>query len=414
VKTRRAGWLLATAMIAFAPFGASAQQNPQQGSAEVNQVVSVRDRPRPEFDPLGIRLGGFTLNGQVDLSATNTDNLFASASGAEQDDVIFLVSPSVRLRSDWPRHELNLEAGADFRSHSDFSSEDSTSGYVGARGRLDVRSSTNLGGYVRLAQEVEPRTNPDALTFGDPVEITRETAGLSAEHRFNRVRVRGGLDWGSFDFDDSGLIDQDFRDYDRGAVTGRVQVEVSPRIGALAQVILDEREYDSNPLLDSNGQTYLVGLSIDWNDLLRGEVSLGQFNRDYDSGTDVSGTAIAATLDWYVTRLTTLQFDASRAAEDTGATTVSPYVQSEVGARVDHELLRNVLLNAAVRFGRREYEVIDRDDDYTSLQLGADYLLNRRVALFGRYNLNETESDGLAAYRDYDVNAFTVGVSLRL
>ena len=46
--------------------------------------------------------------------------------------------------------------------------------------------------------------------------------------------------------------------------------------------------------------------------------------------------------------------------------------------------------------------------------VGADYLLNRRVALFGRYNLETVDSSGADEFRDFDVNTITFGVSLRL
>jgi hypothetical protein len=46
--------------------------------------------------------------------------------------------------------------------------------------------------------------------------------------------------------------------------------------------------------------------------------------------------------------------------------------------------------------------------------LGADYLLNRRVALRARYNFDESQSDGALAGRDYEVNRVSLGLSLRL
>jgi hypothetical protein len=40
--------------------------------------------------------------------------------------------------------------------------------------------------------------------------------------------------------------------------------------------------------------------------------------------------------------------------------------------------------------------------------------LNRRVALEARFRRDEVESSGAAAYRDYEVNTLSLGVSLRL
>src|SRR5437868_6332947 len=70
VRMHSAVSALAASLIAFAPFQAFAQD-------ANNQNVSVRDRPRPEYDPLGARVGGFDLNAQLDAGVTYTDNLFA-------------------------------------------------------------------------------------------------------------------------------------------------------------------------------------------------------------------------------------------------------------------------------------------------------------------------------------------------
>jgi hypothetical protein len=88
-----------------------------------------------------------------------------------------------------------------------------------------------------------------------------------------------------------------------------------------------------------------------------------------------------------------------------------PYVTEEYGVRVDHELLRNVILTGAARFGNRDYETIAREDDYNEWELGADYMLNRNAVVRFRYEHDEVDSP---AYRDYEVNQATLGLTLRL
>lgn len=394
--------LVAASLFVTAPLEAFAQ--------EEDASVSVRDRARPEYDPVGMRLGGFDLNADLGVFVTFTDNVFAAPTN-EQSDTIYTLSPLVRLDSHWSRHALAFRVGGDFRNFSDFSSEDANTDYVAGFGRLDVGSRSNVSLSARYADEVEPRTNPDAVIGGAPVEYTRQDYILGAEHRFNRVLVRGAIGAASADYD---RADQKFRNYDEQTFTGRVQADITPRIAAVLQTTLDERDYDNSPGLSSDGRTYLAGVSIDFTDLMRGELTVGQFNRDYDSGDKVDGAAVAGSLEWYVTRLTTINLSAGRSAEDSGATLASPYVQTSFGARVDHELLRNLIATAGISGGKRDYQVVDRNDDYWHGEIGADYLLNRRVALRGRYEHDETESSGAAAYRDFEVNALTFGVILRL
>lgn len=397
--------LVAAYLMGLAPLHAVAQ--------EADESVSVRDRARPEYDAQGMRLGGFDLNARLDVTVTSTDNLFAAETG-EQDDIVYALAPQVNLSSHWSRHALSIDAGADFKNHADFATEDADTAYFGAFGRLDVGTASNFSANLRLAQEVEPRTNPDALTSSAPVEYTQEVAGFAAEHRFSRFRIRAGVNRADYDYDDAGLIDQDFRDHEETSFSGRLQAEITPRIGVVVQAVADQRDYDNAAGLSSDGRTYLAGISVDFTELMRGEFTMGQFDREYDSGATVDGTAVAGALEWYVTRLTTINLNARRSAEESGATTASPYIETAYSARVDHEFLRNVILTAGVESGRREYQAIDRDDDYLNVHLGGDYLLNRRVSLRARYAHSETESDGVNRYRDYEVNAVTVGVGLKL
>jgi hypothetical protein len=397
--------LFAAGLITALPAHAFAQ--------EINDSVAVADRSRDEYDPLGMRFGGFTLNASVGLTATHNSNVFASETN-EQDDVIVAVTPRARLQSTWSRHALTLEGGASIDRYSDVDDEDAETFYLGAIGRVDIGSNTNISGIARYAQEVESRTGPDALTVAEPVEYTRRELGVSAQHTFNRVRLRGAFANVEYDYDDAGGFDQDFRDSEENRFTGRVDVAITPRIGWVFEATTDEREYDNAPGLNSDGTTYLTGVNVNLTDLMRGEITFGQFERDYDFGGNVEGTAIAGNLEWYITRLTTLTFFAGQTGEESGAVVALPYTATNYGARVDHELQRNIILTAGVSLGDRDYEIIDRDDEFFTGDAGVEYIMNRRVAFNLRYRHEELESNGVNRYRDFDQDVVSAGVSLRL
>jgi len=397
--------LFAASLIAFAPVHALAQDRDREAR------TSVRERPRPDYDPLGLRFGGFTLHATLDLDAVHSDNIFAEETG-EDEDTIFVAALRTRLQSNWSRHALAIEAGGAASMYDEFASEDHETAFAGVSGRLDIGSRSNLSARARVAQEIEPRNDPDAPGQGIPlVEYERSELAVSAQHTFNRFRVTATAAQSQNEYD----AGQSFRDFEETSLTGRLEAELTPRIGLLAQATTDERDYDNTPALSSEGRTYLAGLTINLTDLMEGQVAVGHFERDYDSGITTDGVAASANVEWYVTRLTTISFNARRNSEDVvGATTAIPYVESEYGGRVDHELMRNVILTAGAQFGRREYEGIDRDDDFMRADVGADYLVNRRVVVRGRYMHDEVESEGVNRYRDYEENRFTLGVGLRL
>lgn len=401
--------LFAASLIVLAPFNAAAQTQQIEQVAR-QESVSVRERDRPEYDAPGRRLGSFNLNAALDLAITSTDNLFAAPdnSPSDVDDVVYTVAPTVALSSDWSRHAVVFDAGASFRGHQDFTNEDATEHYLRGTGRFDVGQNTALRGSARLAHQVSPRTDPDSPFIGNPVEYDREDVGLGITHRFARFQV--SLDAANSIYDYDGV--QAFRDNKERALRGRIEAELSPRIGLLLSASADERDYDNSPQFNSDGRAYMVGLSLN-SDLMRGEISVGQFERDYAgvAGT-FDGVAVEGNVEWYVTQLTTITLDARRDADDQiGATSGQPYITQEYGLRVDHELLRNVILTGSVRFGNRDYETIAREDDYNEWEVGADYLLNRNAAVRFRYQHDEVDSP---AYRDYEVNQATLGLTLRL
>jgi hypothetical protein len=415
--------LFAASLIALAPVHALAQtptpaptptttQAPTQEDIVRDEPVSVRDRPRPEYDAQGARLGSFNLNASLDFGVTSTDNLFAAPSGFELDDVIYTITPTARLASDWSRHALAVEGSYTSMTHEDFSNEDADTYYLRGTGRLDIGRSSSVNGAARVAHQVTPRTDPDSPLIGNPVEYDRLDLAAGAEHRFARLLVRADANRSEYDYEGA----QNFRDNEESALRGRVEVDLSPRIDLLLQATADQRDYDNQPNLDSDGRTYLIGVKVDA-DLVRGEISVGQFEREYADpsiGT-FDGMAVAAELEWYITDLTTLTFVGRRNADDQISATVGlPYITTEFGVRADHELFRNVILTGAVLSGEREYESIDRNDNYMSAELGADYLLNPRAVIRFRYEHDETDSSGALAYRDYDANEVSLGLSLRL
>lgn len=397
--------LFTASLIAFAPVHALAQDR--------EDSVSVRERPRPEYDPLGLRLGGFNLNAQLDFGVASTDNLFAQDDAFAEEDIIYTVAPRARLSSNWSRHALTVEAGAESRSHADFDSEDAETWYMRGVGRLDVGSSSSLTGVAGIAHEVESRADPDAAATADPVEYDRSNVSLTAQHTFNRFRVSAEIGQSEYDFEAA----QNARDSEETVLRGRIDAEITPRLGALLEVSTDERDYDNSPGNSSEGNTILVGATINFTDLMRGEISVGQFERDYDNPLlgSTDGLAVQGNLEWYITRLTTLTFNAHRNAEDVvGGNSLLPYVENQFGARVDHELLRNVIVGGGFASGRREYDAVDREDEFFYGNIGVDYLLNRRVAVFARYQYDQVDSSGVDAYRDYEQNKFSLGLSLRL
>lgn len=397
---------LATAAAAALLIGLSAQSAAAQGP----------------YDPLGLRFGGFDVRPSVDIGVESTDNVFATETG-EQDDVVYVVRPDVVVESHWSRHQLRAEIGGQHTSYQDFSSNDSTTGFADANVRLDVLSSTQLELGGRTAKIAESRSDPDSPAgAAEPVEYTQQTVRADLRHTFNRVRVSVGGTQNEYDFEDSvdafgAAIDEDGRDRSETAGYVRGEYAVSPALALVAQASANTREYDVvDPLVnrDSDGKSYLVGASFDVTNLIRGEVTVGYFEQNYDDpdvGT-VDGVAVAANAEWRPTQLTTVHVAASRSPEETGVGGAVSNLQTVGSVRVDHELRRNIVLTAGVDGGNREYRGVDREDSVLNGDVGVRYLVNRNVAVSGGYRFESQDSDVLG--EDFEVNRLFLTLSLRV
>ncbi|HJS79521.1 MAG TPA: outer membrane beta-barrel protein, partial [Vitreimonas sp.] len=102
----------------------------------------------------------------------------------------------------------------------------------------------------------------------------------------------------------------------------------------------------------------------------------------------------------------------SRNSEEVIGVSAEPYVLTRFGARVDHELRRNVILTAGARLANREFLADDREDDHMRYDAGVDWIVNRRVALEARVEHEEVDSN--APLVEFDENRVTLGISLRL
>src|SRR6266699_1072721 len=60
-------------------------QRPEDFGRLLERGQSVVERPRPEYDPLGIRFGSFFLYPRAELDEVYNDNVFATKTGTKSD-----------------------------------------------------------------------------------------------------------------------------------------------------------------------------------------------------------------------------------------------------------------------------------------------------------------------------------------
>jgi hypothetical protein len=410
---------IAAVLIATVPAVGAAQDLASNFKRDKN--TSVRQRPRPDYEAIGIKSGGFTLYPRVTVEATHDDNIYAVASG-EQSDSIWRVKPEVAMRSNWSRHAFGAFASASINRYSDFDTENTEEYTFGVNGRLDVERGSNIGGSLQYQKLTEPRTAPTAPSASRaPIEYTLVSGNVTGVKEFNRLRLTGKLDSKVFDYDDGrtvagAVLDQDIRDRDEFYYGGKAEYAVSPDTAVFASLVGNKKNYDlAIAGRDSDGVVATLGANFDLSQAVRGEFEAGYMKQSYDNPlyNDIDGFSAKGRAEWFPTELTTLNLSGSRSIEESVAAGSQGYIANNVSFGIDHELLRNVLLSAQATLGKDNYEKIDRDDKRKGFNASAAYLLNRNVGLFLTYNYLKQNSDGVAKGASFTDNKLSASVALQ-
>jgi hypothetical protein len=390
---------------------------------EVPRGETVRNRPRPELDALGLHLGGFYVFPSLTNGISYNDNVFA-ADNNEQGDFLYTLEPQLAVRSDWNRHAVGLAAGGQLGYYFDETGENYQDAFATASGRLDILSSTALRGTIDLRREHEERGDPNDVAGAEPTVFYNFSGALEGSHRFNRVTISAGGEVRHYDYEDvdaqgGGTIDQDDRDRMGYRPGVKVAYEFIDGYAAFVRAEGDIRRYDNGAdsdgiNRDSQGYDVVGGASFDLTGLLFGEAFAGVRQRFFEDSQFETATSpvVGATLTWIPTGLTTVALKVDNAFIESTDINSSGYNSTGIGVTVDHELLRNLILSAGAGFRYDDFEGISREDKFFTGSAGASYLMNRWLSLGARYTYSNRNSN--EAGNDYDRNLISLLLTAKL
>lgn len=375
------------------------------------------------YDPLGIRAGAFRIFPGTDASISYDDNVYAT-NGNTRSDFVAVVGPSIEVESDFSRHAVGFEVFSRVGRYFQETKEDYWDYGIDGTGRLDITRNNNLQGFFNVSRLHDARDDPeDDATIAEsvrPVRYMNYDGTLSYNHLFNRINFRLTGDFNRKDYrQGAGTADQNERD--RNIYTGlaRVGYIVSPRITTfvegLYEVTRRDVHRDSNGLeRDSNGWGARAGVDVNFTDLLFGE-AFGGYRREYfdDSAFDTeSGFNFGLNLTWLPTLLTTVTLTGQRDFEPTNNDDASANFQTTVGLRVDHELLRNVLIGAEAGYVRDDFENTNETENRFDVGADVTYLINRHFSVGAAYGFTKRDADDEDS--EFDRNLFTLTVRAQL
>lgn len=355
--------------------------------------VSVTERPRPEYDPLGVNLGGFKLFPKVETGVGYSDNVYLT-NGNKEGDGFAVFNPSARLRSEWDRHQVQLQAAGAFRRFFNNSVRNEDAFNLGALGRLDVGNALSVTGEAQYAQQFEtPITGDVASNLAVLSQYERDFLSLRGQYGVGQGRLILAADRSHFSFDPIKLpsgtvIDQENRDRTLHRVTGQAEYAVTPSVSFYGQVNYTDTNYDTNFLpgianRDSDSYRAIAGTNFDLSGLVRGTLGVGYAKRNFNSPLykDVDGLSVEAKVEYFPTELTTLGVNARRVIEDSNIGNINAYFDNRFSLRVDHELLRNLVLNAIGEYAQQDFIGSARKTTFYRGSGGARYFINRLLGL---------------------------------
>jgi len=381
-------------------------------SQEPDPNVPVTARPRPDFDPLGIRAGGFLIYPSGTVGASYNDNVYATKNDT-QDDFIFNFLPGVVVRSNFPRHAIAWTTQANIGRYVSETDEDYEDFGTAVTGRLDITRNNRLTAGANFARSHEDRDDPEdpgVDVSDEPLKFYDYGGDLGFQQDFNRVNF-GVL--GTFERRD--FTDGDEGDRDRNLFGGRVRAGyfVSPRINAFVQGgFRREVRDDQDTNRDNNVYSAGIGTEIDFTALLFGEVNVGWSLQEFDESEfdSENGLTYGANLTWNPTPLTSVRLDGQGGfvPSDVG----SSNLESRIGLRVDHELLRNLLIGSQIVYERDDFQDTDRTDNRINVGPSITYLINRNLSAGAAYTFTTRQSDD--SNREFDRHLITLRVTAQL
>ncbi len=402
-------------------------------AAEITRGETVTTRPRPNYDAVGTRLGGFNLYPEATLEFMYDDNILAVDKDAPEefdlDDLIITLAPAIALRSDWSRHALNMGGRVSAGRYNEYSSQDFTDYELWADGNIEFGRSL-LGARISHNHLHELRTSANDERTVFPTEFNVDNVAVIYRYAPNRFYARGSLEFTNYDFDKTLRIPE-FRppNYNDNDDRDRLVTDVRLRGGYLISpsysMFLEGRLYDFDYDLeedrhgvkrDSDGYDVLIGSEFDLSGVTSGEVFLGYRNIEY---VDIrfqtqDGPMFGANIDWNITQLTTVTLLGSQRLYGTtvvvaGEGPASGIETVELGVVANHELRRNIILNLELRGSNEEFLQTTREDDVVIFRLGGEYLLNRNWRLNAGYTYQKRDSNTANA-RDFRVNQIFLGI----
>lgn len=352
-------------------------------NAKLYGAERIADRNRKLYLPDGVRAGNYLLFPTIGTTVLFDDNIYATNKNRTA-DVRFELVPVVRAKSQLPRHILDFAVGAKLTKYAKHDELDTGDAFFSADGALHFDHAHTLAVSVLSALEHEDRAAPEAPRNAiEKTQVFHNRAVVGLKRDAGRMYTSFSATAERWDFQDvkarnGSTIDQDGRDTQVLSAQSMFGYRLSPGFELQAKLRSLRQTYTDTPVLDytATGYEAMAGIAAEINPLLRWRVLGGYGIRDYDSANlaTAGSSLLEAEIQWLPTQLMTLYATARRAyAEGRSEDGSGGRLDNQVSAKVDYEVLRNLVFTLGGEYRESEFLGETRRDRVTTGRIGFDY-----------------------------------------
>lgn len=381
---------------------------------------TVAGHNRNFVKPEGIRAGNYIISPEAGAMVIFDDNLF-STDAEKVSDITTELTPSVKFRSELPRHVLDLSLDGKIVNHLENTDQD----YANVKGRLEgamhFDHAHTLSATLLSSLDHEERNSPSyPFAAREPVEVFYNKASAGITRDVGRLYGTLSAAAESWDFKDNVALDGrpldlDPRDTQIYSTQLRVGYRMSPGYDIIGKVralkTLNEGDVDHD--MDSLGFEAMAGLAFETNPLLKWRLMGGFGVRDYErAGQESLKTSLLeGEVVWLPTQRLTIYGTLTRRLNETGGPDGSSLLQTGLSVRGDYEIYHNLLLSAGAMVREDASLGLDSSELVYGGHVGLEYYLNKNWLFTFTYQHDVRESDSDS--RDMHRNRFMVGAKLR-
>ncbi len=378
----------------------------------------VKNRQQPGYEPVGIRADSWMFSPALISGGFYDSNVFSSNT-AKRSDLAAVLEPSLRARTLWERHGIDLKLDAQSTLYSQNPGLDQTNASLKGNAWFDIAHDVAVLTNFQIAH-----LNEGVGTLSSPANAVQPTpynllsGDVSLRKEFNRLTTSVGVRTDSYEFgttraQDGTLINQSSRDGQIYSVHGRADYAFSSVLGWFTAVEGNERNIRGTPghSLDSEGYRALSGFTVELTHLISAEFGAGYVQQRFVDPTigTIDGPTYRARLTWRPTRLLDVHFNAEQLVTQTADTSSVGVLANALQLGLDYELRRNVIVSLAGGYESDRFFGQLRKDHVITSEASIKYLLNRfgSISLFHRYTARNSDIPAFT----YDKNQVGINVT---